>query len=98
MKHRYFNCCVGWDPDDVPALSAMIDEAEGITRGTFLRHVDRDDLRRVEAELGYEAHPSRGLTMAGDWSVSYHRSRLHGRVVYYLRWSAIEYVFVPRAA
>lgn len=40
---------------------------------------------------------SRGLTMAGDWSVSYHRSRLHGRAVYYLRWSAIEYVFVPSA-
>ena len=31
--------------------------------------------------------------MAADWAVSYHRSKLHGRRVYYFRHSAIEFVF-----
>ncbi|WP_444679581.1 hypothetical protein [Halomonas sp. E19] len=93
----YFNCCVDWDPKDVHVdggLCDMIDEEVSITRRTFLAHVDPTDLHHVESMLGYAKHPRQGLTMAGDFHVSYHRSRLHGECVYYFKHSAIEYVFI----
>lgn len=93
---KYFNNCVNWNRGDVHregGLCDMIDQAIDISRRTFLRHVDRDNVRELEAGLGYEQHPARGLTMAGDYAVSYHRSKLHGERVYYFTQSAIEYVF-----
>jgi hypothetical protein len=67
----------------------MIDREIDITRRTFLKHVDRDDLRDLETALGYGSW----LHMASDGTVSYYRSKLHGKTVYYFRQSAIEYVF-----
>ena len=87
--------CVSWPADDVDALIQMIDAAIQITRRTFLQHVDRTELRYAEHGLGYCGHPKHGLTMAGDYHVSYHRSKLHGETVYYFRHSAIEYIFLP---
>lgn len=95
-KYLYYRCCVDWPKHDVRSeggLCTMIDNAIDISRKTFLQHVDRDALSEVEARLGYEKHPSQGLTMAGDYHVSYHRSKLHGSRVYYFNWSGIEYVF-----
>jgi hypothetical protein len=74
----------------VPDLSAMIDAAKDITRRTFIRHCDVSD---IAAALGYEEHPKRGLTMAADWSISYHRSSYRGARVYFFCWSHIEHVF-----
>jgi hypothetical protein len=76
-----------------PWIIDMVDGAIDITRRTFLQHVDRDDLAAMESALGYADHPSRGLTMAADWHVSYHRSKYRGRRCYYFRHSAIEYIF-----
>lgn len=95
-KRTYLNNCVGWPRDDVDAeggLSEMIDRAIEITRRTFRKHISNQSLAEIEESLGFEQHPKQGLTMAGDFHVSYHRSKLHGKVVYYLRHSAIEYVF-----
>jgi len=97
MKKQYFNNCVNWNRSDVNregGLSDMINRSIDITRQTFLKHVDNTELKDIEQSLGYSNHPKRGLTMAGDWSVSYHRSKLHKKTVYYFRQSAIEYVFV----
>lgn len=90
---NFYSSCVHWPRNDVEALREMIDAARMITRRTFLRHVDRNELQELEMALSYEQHPKRGLTMAADWAVSYHRSTLHGKRVYYFRHSAIEYVF-----
>jgi hypothetical protein len=92
---KFFSCCVNWPQNDVNAeggLCDMINAARDITRRTFLRHVERTDLAELERGLGYERGPGL-LHMASDWAVSYHRSKLHGRTVYYFRHSAIEYVF-----
>ena len=89
----YLRNCVSWPEDDIDNLSKMIDDATDITRSTFLKHVNRASLKEIEQMLGYSEHPSQGLTMAGDWHVSYHRSKLNGKRVYYFRHSAIEYVF-----
>ena len=92
-RMKIYSSCVNWPRNDVPALCAMIDSNRLVSRRTFLRHVDREDLRELENGLGYETHHKRGLTMAADCCVSYHRSTLHGKRVYYFRQSAIEYVF-----
>lgn len=94
--YHYYTNCVGWPAHDVHrkgGLIDMVDQARDITRATFLRHVSLEELREIELQLGYAAHPSQGLTMAGDWHVSYHRSKLHGKTVYYFQQSRIEYVF-----
>lgn len=93
---QFHNNCVGWPRHDVYAeggLRDLIDEAHEVTRSTFLKHVDREDLKNLELELGYSLHPSQGLTMAGDYHVRYYRSKLHGERVYFFTHSAIEYVF-----
>jgi len=96
MEYKLYSSCVDW-PEDAfckGGLSDMIDNAITITRKTFLKYVNKLELASIAERLGYCWHPSQGLTMAGDWHISYHRSKLHGRRVYYFRYSAIEYVFV----
>jgi len=95
-KYTFFNNCVHWDSLDVNregGLCDMIDQAIDITRRTFLKHVDRQDLIEFEEMLSYEKHWKHGLTMASDYYVTYHRSKLHGERVYFFKHSAIEYVF-----
>ena len=94
---RFYCNCVSWPREDVfvpGGLSEMIENARDVTRQTFLRHVDRDDRQNIEAQLGYAPHCRDSiLTMRRDYHVSYHRSTLHGRRVYFFKHSAIEYVF-----
>ena len=91
-NYTYLTDCVGCD--DGAAIRAMIDDAQRITRATFLRAVAIVELHAVEVSLGYETHPRRGLTMAGDRYVSYHRSAYRGRPCVFFKWSAIEHIFV----
>lgn len=96
-KYYYHANCVGWPENDVHAkggLCDMINECRDISRRTFLKHVDREELAEIEDALSYARHPSQGLTMAADWAVGYFRSMLHGKRVYGFQHSRIEYVFV----
>lgn len=96
MIYHYLNNCVNWPRYDVHrkgGLCDLIDDRIDISRRTFLQHVDREQLRELEQDLGYADHHRRGLTMAADWHVSYHRSKWHGKTVYLFRHSGIEYVF-----
>lgn len=92
--YEYFNCCVSWNPDDVNedgGLCDMVASGRHVTRRTFIRNVGLAVLREFEAMLGY---PFGRLTTAKDWAVSYERGKLHGKRVYWVNHSAIEYVFV----
>ncbi len=71
-------------------INAMKDKSIDVSYKTFFRHVD---WKTVSKMLGYDLHPSQGLTLKNDWHVSYHKSEYDGRPCYYLVWSAIEYVF-----
>jgi hypothetical protein len=96
IMYRFYHSCVDW-PEDAfidGGLSEMIDSAIDITRRTFLKHVDDGELADIAEKLGYDWHHSQGLTMAGDWSIGYYRSKLYGKRVYYFTHSAIEYVFI----
>ncbi len=88
---KFVTDCIGSNARDV---QAMIDAAIDITRQTFLKHVDREEMDCIEGGLGYEKDPRKGLTMAADYAVSYHRSKYQGRLCYYFRWSAIEHIFI----
>lgn len=87
---RFITDCIG---SNGPDIEAMTEAAITITRRTFLKHIDRNDLECIEGGLGYEKDPRKGLTMAADWHVSYHRSKYQGRRCYYFCWSAIEHIF-----
>lgn len=96
MNLHYLNNCVNWPLRDVSSaggLQDMVDHAVEISRRTFLKHVCRESLQNIEDDLGYTRHHAHGLTMAADYAVTYHRSKLHGKVVYFFIHSAIEYVF-----
>jgi len=67
----------------------LIDDGRSITRRTFLKHVNRAQLRAKEAELGYESHYKRGLTMNGDYHVRYCKYK----GIYFFVHSCIEFVF-----
>jgi hypothetical protein len=93
MKYEYYCNCVNWPRDDVHVrggLCDMIDSGRYITRETFRRNVGGAALQAFESEMGY---PMGRLTMAKDWAVSYSRGVLHGRRVYWVNHSGIEYVF-----
>lgn len=80
--------------NDGAAIQAMVDEAVDITYGTARKHLG-DALTKLELRLGYDTGRMRGgLRMRKDWAVGYARSYYQGRECIYVRWSAIEYIFV----
>lgn len=91
-KFHYLRCCVDFSQHEVEQLIQMIDDAINITYKTFFRHVN---WREVSGMFEYELRPENGLTLKNDFHVSYHRSKINGTRCYYVRHSAIEYIFVP---
>jgi hypothetical protein len=91
MSFQYLTCCVN---SDAKSIGDMVDAAIDITYRTMMKHCP--GLIDWAVSVGYVRHPSQGLTLKGDWAVSYHRSKYRGRRCYYVRWSAIEYIFVEK--
>lgn len=53
--------------------------------------VRKEDISILTDRLGYK---SSGLTFKRDWHIGYYKSKIpSGKVVYYFRHSAVEYVF-----
>ena len=90
---RFYSSCVSWPQDDVENLKEMIALRRSISRSTFVKHVDKRELGDLEERLGYASHHSQGLMMSQDWGVSYYKSKLQGKKVYFFVYSGIEYVF-----
>ena len=96
-SYQYYASCVTW-PEDPYADGGLIDMIDGsiqVARRTLLRAVGEDNLRELEASLGYARWWRQGMTMAQDHHVTYHRSKLYEERVYYVKHSAIEHVFTP---
>jgi len=84
--------CIG--SNDGPGIQAMVDGATDLTYATVRKHLG-DALVELERALGYDVgHERGGLRMRKDWAVSYARSQYQGRECIYVRWSAIEHIFV----
>jgi len=90
MKAFITNCigAIGEDIND------MTDDASQITRKTFLKHIDKQELKSIEEQLGYMSHYKQGLVMSSDWHVSYWKSKYQGNPCVYFDHSRIEYIFV----
>ena len=90
-RYRYVTNCVNVPESDVDALIEMIDNAKDTSYDALSRRVGVPLLK--EHFPGYAWGSERGLRMTKDYAVSYHRSTFKGKRVYYVRWSAIEYIF-----
>ena len=75
MKKKFIGTCVTlsgyW-------LDKMDDHGKEITRKTFLKYADSEDLKELASDLGYADHPKRGLTMAQEGYITYYKSVYHG--------------------
>lgn len=93
-RYRYRGSCVDWPKGDFDGLLQVIENKREVSRRTFLAHVDRSDLKELEASLGYTSHHTQGLIMSQDWGVTYHRSKRYDIRVYVITHSSIEYIFI----
>jgi hypothetical protein len=91
MRHYTYNTsCV--DSVFVSALHAMIDEAREVTLETIRRHCV--GIEMWEKSMGYDIQNERGgRRLKNDPHVSYHKSVFRGRPCFYIRHSAIEYIW-----
>lgn len=97
QRLRFFSDCVNWPEDQVDDLNAMIRAGKDISRKTFLKSVDPEEMKELEQRLGYERDPRKGLTMANDYHIGYYKSTVRGCPAVYFVWSAIEHVFTDLA-
>ena len=87
MKDHYFvTTCVAARGEDI---TAMLETAVQVTRGTYVRHTDDGSRRELEVGLGYD----RFMPITQDWHVGYFKGVYRGVPAYWLTWSAIEHVF-----
>lgn len=91
QRFQYLTCCVSIAQEQVDDLHNMIERARTIEHDTFIKRCDWAPLAR---QLGYAVGSEPGLHLKDDWHVSYHLSVFQGKPCYYLRHSAIEYIFV----
>jgi hypothetical protein len=88
-KYVYETCCTNIPTGQIPALNEMILDAHEVTYKTMLKHV-RGLLDWAE-QRGYS--PASDLHLKDDWAVGYYKSTFAGRPCYFVRWSAIEYIW-----
>ena len=86
--------CVGAIGEDI---NDMTDVSTQITRKTFLKHIDKQELKSIEEKLGYMSHYKQGLTMSRDYHVSYWKSKYQDKPCVYFAHSCIEYIFIEFA-
>lgn len=97
MKRRaqYLTSCVGLGTDEVADLLWMQDTAVEVQYHCFVRNTDWKPLAR---QLGYAVDPGeKGLRMTKDWHIRFYKSTWKGEECYYLKHSAIEYIFTRPA-
>jgi len=90
-RYQYRTSCVS---STATAIHDMVDNARDVTYETVRKHCD--GLLAWAESLGYSTASNRGcgLTLKNDYAVSFHKSKYKGKPCYYVRWSAIEYIWV----
>ena len=97
---RYIGCCVDWNGrprKEIDALIDMQDNGIQITYRTFCKHVPISEVLEIGiypfTEYYWKPGKTRELRLKDDWSVGFYRSKYRGKRVYYMKHSAIEYIF-----
>jgi hypothetical protein len=87
--------CVDAGMANVDALHTMTDNAREVTLDTIRQHCA--GLAEWEKSMGYDTGNERGgLRLKNDWHVTFHKSVYRKRRCYYIRHSAIEYIWTRR--
>ena len=94
MKATYRINCTQLGSDSIGDLQAMTDCARPISYDSFRREVSGADLDMLADQFGYVKDPQRGgLSLRRDRMVEFFRSVYKGKPCFYMRHSAIEYIF-----
>jgi hypothetical protein len=72
----------------------MVDKSREVSLSTIKKHCQR--VNEWAESLGYETDSRRGLTLENDGMVTYHKSFYNGKPCYYIKWSAIEYIWIKQ--
>lgn len=86
---EFWTTCVGMPRRLMPPFDAMREDSNQIDYATFREKVG-PSLDEWARSYGYDED----LTLESDWHVGYFTSYWRGQRVCYLRWSAIEMIFV----
>ena len=86
--------CTGVVLRDIPAFDRMIEEATEIRYQAFAGQCDQ--IREWGVDHGYELDARQGLTLKHDHAVCFYRSTYKGERCFFMRWSAIEFVWLAR--
>jgi hypothetical protein len=78
--------------EDVKALTLMVSIAKPITLQTFRKRAEGLELWREERH--YAKRRKDGPTLGSDWAIGFYKSTFRGYPCYYIRWSAIEFIWV----
>jgi 8-oxo-dGTP pyrophosphatase MutT (NUDIX family)/GNAT superfamily N-acetyltransferase len=87
-EYEYYANCTAYP--NLSDLEEIIENAKEILITTFKKKIGDENFREFSAMLGYDKH----LRIENDYHVSYYKSKdLNGDTVYYVKHSAIEYIF-----
>ena len=89
--YRYWKSCMDLEDFEVVQLGTMVACQWPITFDTLLSHCD--GVQDWAVEHGYETDRRRGLVLNGDPLVGFYRSRWRGERCYFIRRSAIEFIW-----
>jgi hypothetical protein len=86
-KFTYQTCCVEAKGSDIREMS---DNAQEVTYATFARRcAGVQTWARVH---GYDRY----MPLSKDWHVSYYKGQYRAQPCYFLVWSGIEFIWLPR--
>jgi len=85
-RYHYHTCCIESKGE---WINDMTQQARDVTLRTFRRNCA--GVREWAEAHGYSRQL--GISLCNDWHVSYHKSRYRGQPCYYVRWSAIEFIW-----
>lgn len=86
--YEYHTCCVD---STAELIGDMVDNSTEITSNTFFKHVSLQD---VNEQFGYTLNSKQLNSIKKDYHVTYYKSHYNGQACYYLKHSAIEYIYI----
>ncbi len=89
--YRYWKSCVDLEGPDILRLKRLFVSERPVTFDTFLSHCA--GVQDWAREHGYMRNRQRGLTLRQDSFVRFYRSEWRGERCYFIRWSAIEFIW-----
>ena len=92
--HEFYSDCLHWAQGRVEHLEAIVNSGRDCSYETIKKRIGAQAMTDLESDLGYGPNTvPRHLN--DDYAVTFHWTRYKGMTIYYVRHSAIEYVYLP---